>query len=92
MNPNVFCYLQFTCIVDGFYNNDVSGVIDTCIKDKCQSRRTRFAKTKSFLADFERKICFSLFLIKYEGNYECAYCVIDKERLNTDTLQQQLSV
>ena len=34
----------------------------------------------------------SLFLIKYEGNYECAYCVIVKERLNTDTLQQQVSL
>ena len=50
----------------------------------------KFCPTKIIFSGFLER--FSLCLIKYQSNYECAYCANVKDKSNMDILQQKLSM
>ena len=52
----------------------------------------KFCPTKIIFSGFLEKNTGSLFLIKYQNNYECAYCANVKDKSNMDILQQKLSM
>ena len=52
----------------------------------------KFCPTKIIFGGFLEKNTVSLFLIKYQCNYESAYCANVKDKSNMDILQQKLSM